>query len=83
MIYELHPDIRKFWEDQGCTLHQHIFFEPSLDSDAKIWWMIEKDHTLTALIAITLRNGTNLYYFDGNKYTEEEALRIIKLKAFF
>jgi hypothetical protein len=80
----IHQEIKKFWEDLGYNVDCDVLVGPgSAELDGYIYWTAEiPNETMREMIAITLGNGTNIYYFDGNKYAEQEALRIIKLKAF-
>ena len=80
MIHELHPDIRKFWEDHG----HNICKEPIFASNAQIWCEDNADHAI--IVAIVFDAGTEnelvVYRFGDITYDEPEALRIIKLAAF-
>jgi hypothetical protein len=67
----MHPEIKKFWEDAG-----HMVRGPTLINSYEIYvgqapiWRIE-----------TIAHG-NRYRFNSEWYSEEEMLRIVRLKAF-
>lgn len=81
MTHELHPDIRKFWEDEGFDI------EPGLGIaglNGEMYWVAKRSGYLPTVVATTKPNSASTYIFFGlvGEYTEEEALRIVKLKAF-
>jgi len=67
----MHPEIRKFWEDAG-----HVVHGPSIIDTYEIYI-----GPGPARLIETIAHG-NKYRFNKQWYSEEEALRIIKLKAF-
>jgi hypothetical protein len=67
----MHPEIKKFWEDAG-----HILHGPSLIES----WEIHIGHAPIWRIE-TVCHGDR-HRFNGEWYSEEEMLRIIKQKAF-
>jgi len=79
----MHPDIKKFWEDAGYKVSELTLAPTGNLLDAKTYWYISKWNVLPHVQAITLRNGTNLYYLGGEeKVSEEVALRMVRLKSF-
>jgi hypothetical protein len=81
----MHPEIKKFWEDAGYLITE-LTLAPNYPTynplDAKTYWSIGKDDEVPYVQAITLENGTNLYYLNDEKLSEEVALRMIRLKSF-
>ena len=70
----MHPDIKKFWEDTGHTLHG-----PSLIDSWTIY--VDTGGVIPIYLIETVCHGDR-YRFKKEWYSEEEMLRIIKLKAF-
>ena len=68
----MHPEIRYYWEQQGRIQTWY--------PDRYNFW--SKGHWIKDVFDGT--GGLKLYRFEsqGKQYTEEEALRMIKLKAF-
>jgi hypothetical protein len=74
--YEIHPEIKKFWEEAG-----HTVVGPSLIDSWEIH--ISTDPTgVWPLYRIEIICHGDRYRYNGQWYSEEEMLRIIKLKAF-
>jgi prepilin-type processing-associated H-X9-DG protein len=82
----MHPDIQKFWEDAGYKIDSILFDETHLimgGVDALIYWTVHRlIGDIGNVVAATLGNGVNVYWMDGHKYTENEMLKLIKLKCF-
>lgn len=85
----MHPEIKKFWEDAGYKIT--FLKEKNLKKDAlnPDIYFFNHQHGQTRIIAILLNNGDMQYIFNDNchfmdscKYSEEEALRLVKLKMF-
>jgi hypothetical protein len=75
MTHELHPEIHKFWKDQGYFNIR----EYQWDGRNILGWASNSNGSN---ILYLLENGVTTHYIAGGKYNEQEALRIIKLKAF-
>jgi len=75
----MHPEIKAYWEQQGYVITE--------DSDhiGKTYYGEEKDHR-EHIIAYEI-GGTMNYYLTlrgiESPSTEEEALRLLKMKAFW
>jgi hypothetical protein len=67
----MHPEIRKFWEDAG-----HKLIGPSLIDT----WEIHRGPGPFYLIDVVCHG--NRHRINKEWYSEEEMLRIIRLKAF-
>ena len=67
----MHPDIKKFWENAGYVLTE----VPKLSNFE--WWA-----GVHLLVASFDESNGMIYIFNGQKYSESEALKVIKLKAF-
>ena len=80
----MHPEIKKFWEDAGHVIFSIEIYPPNTEpSDENTYFFIEGGERTSPLIAILLNNGIVKYEINGHFwYSETEALRIIKLKAF-
>lgn len=80
----MHPDIIKFWQDAGYTISNLTLSPPNTNPlDANTYFFIRKNYQIVPLlIANLLNNGAVKYEINGHWYSETEALRIIKLKAF-
>lgn len=74
----MHPEIKKFYEQKD---HRVDYWEPTYSvyalEDAKGYWLAGD-----LIVGCYLNNGTNLYYFNGKKYSEGIMLRMVRLKAF-
>jgi hypothetical protein len=81
---ELHPKIIAFWEQKG------LIIKPRFALDGKkymLWDAVNLQHDVDAYIieytvAQTHDTGETTYWFEDGSYSEEEMLRVIKLKAF-
>jgi hypothetical protein len=71
---DIHPEIKKFWENQGFEVR-----EPWFSRSQYIYGY--KNSFISKLIARTDLNDSYEYLFKNWK-SEEEMLRLIKLKAF-
>jgi len=71
----LHPDIRKFWEEQGYFNIR----EYQWDGRNILGWASASDGDH---IIYLLEGSVATHYIAGGTYYEPEALRIIKLAAF-
>jgi hypothetical protein len=76
----LHPDVIAFWEKKGCTVESRF--------DMEIWhdnllWDAVKNNAIEYTIGITfLTDRPDIYYWNGEEYSEAEILRVLKMKAF-
>jgi len=84
----IHSDIKKFWEDAGYYISSIRIWDKNRD-DIKGWHRYAPpDFIKNKIIArhFDIDGKLEIQYFldpsDGNKYTEEEMLRLIKLKGF-
>jgi hypothetical protein len=77
-MIDIHPEIRKFWEDQGYTLTDPLGFFPL----GNVLWARQTDGLCFCSVAIKSKTGIVQYCIDNDLYSEQETLRIIKLKAF-
>lgn len=79
----MHPDIKKFWENAGWTMSsQHDSNDPYL---SRILYTIEKSNMSFHVADICKRSGNNYYFFpfnNFNSFSEEKALRLVRLKVF-
>jgi len=86
----MHPKIKKFWEDTGYEVDTDVLVGPgSADSPWRLYWFLMKDEKQLRLIGMSdiqrggkVRPPCTTYFINDREYTEEEALRIIKLKVF-
>jgi hypothetical protein len=70
----MHSEIKKFWEDAG-----HFLYGGGGITDI---WEIRIPLSDLPIYRIEVVAHSNTYRFDGQWYSEEEALRIVRLKAF-
>ena len=78
MFPNIHPNIEKFWTDQGFRIEYRPY---------SYQWIAISEYNVRRLISYISVDmdtliSTNLYSFSNMFYTEEEMLKIIKLKAF-
>lgn len=80
----MHPNIKKFWEDAG---YEVICLRPAIEDDYTFWTAM-KDGKQSFYVARISNNDlvADSYRLPDeiscNIFSEEEMLRIIKLKAF-
>ena len=74
----MHPKILQFWIDAGYNPYETGEYYDS--SGVHNYWAISP-YSEIAIIYQYLA-FSNKYFFAGNKYSEEEMLKIIKLKSF-
>ena len=72
----IHPEIKKFWQECGFS----IVNEDQTMSGTVTGYKHNKDYFYIRFIK-TLAFG-NTYRFNGQWYSEEQMLRLVKLKAF-
>jgi hypothetical protein len=92
----MHPDIKKFWEEAGYSVETDVMM-PHDDFPYILFWFLldENDQQVKCVGQSQTYERDNeaykqleedppctIYLLDENKYTEEEMLRIVKLKAF-
>jgi hypothetical protein len=78
----MHKDIKQFWQSVGYKLETT---PKDADGDTlKVGWWIYRPDTGYTLVGVEWRSGEKAYYLLGSnaRYTEEQMLRLIKLKAF-
>jgi hypothetical protein len=82
----MHPDIEKFWKDLGYTIDIDI-----LQSDYwKFYWAVHRVGKYPyqyvgqsdPVPPGTKKAKCTLYFIDGKEFSENEMLKVIKLKAF-
>jgi hypothetical protein len=73
----MHPDIQQFWKETYDTIYLTEF-------DDIVYWYVIRNLAASPTIAKCIRGSDKpvVYYFDDQEYTEEQMLRLIKLKAF-
>jgi len=87
-MHKMHPDIKKFWQEEGYTYIENEDQTSSITaSDGKVIYL----GTVTGYLPLggwlpisrmdTLAFGDQ-HRYKGVWYSEEQMLRIIKLKAF-
>jgi len=84
----MHPDIKAFWEKQGKIIHAYDF------STHKFWFIYSDPEYYnqggpppplkedTVCIELKSVNVGKRYYLQGANYSEEDMLKVIKMKAF-
>lgn len=75
----LHPDIRKFWENQGYYKIREVEW-----GYGRIigWANTSENGRERGHIIYMVEDGVFTHYIAGGTYYEPEALRVIKLAAF-
>lgn len=82
----MNPEIKKFWEAAGKEIQSYDY------DDSKVW-IAQPDIAYykqsgpyfwnNVVVCLHLKKSNIInYYFEGKNYTEQEMLKIIKLKAF-
>ena len=74
----MHPEIIKFWERAGFTIAAYH----TSDLPGQIVWFKIKDDKSYGVAAFIGVGGLTRYFIDDSHYSEEEMLKLIKLKAF-
>jgi hypothetical protein len=72
----IHPDIRKFWEEVGYQVDNDWWTSEHVD------YILKTKDGMTGAAAFRKRNAPIEYLFGGRLYSEEQMLRIVRLKAF-
>jgi len=90
----MHPEIEKFWTHSGYYVetdimmpceHPYILFWFVMKADKQLWCIGQSnsyDRKSEAYEQLKEDPPCTIYYFNEKQYTEEEMLRIIKLKVF-
>ena len=76
---KIHPEIKLFWEKSGYVIEP---LTPNIDEYLDMSWWILKDNYPVDTVAMTHKNKPAEYYMEGKKYSEEEMLHLVKLRAF-
>lgn len=81
----MHPEIKEFWENQGYEIKTSDRIHANIDQiDSNIWtnelFYAWTDNTHYFLIA-DIGANSKYYFFEWNKYSEEEMLKLIKNKT--
>jgi hypothetical protein len=80
----MHPEVKKFWEDAGYTVVVDIL----QDDLWKFYWVVVKNGLQVKFVGIsdvhppgTKDAPCTIYILNAKEYSEEEMLRMIKLKV--
>jgi len=81
----MHPEIKKYWENTGG--HVWVQKEPniSLGTNVPAYWLDRADNDTRQLLAVPFEDK-GLVYWINSKWkwvSEDRALKLIRLKAFF
>lgn len=83
----IHPDIKAFWESRGYELGES--YGASQAKGSFTIWDLRKDGCLITSVGLEYqRDKQKIYYIDIDnvfnriQYSEDEMLKLIKLKAF-
>jgi hypothetical protein len=72
----VHPEVIAFWEKKGYTVKSRE------GHDFGMFWDIVKGSAIFHTITQTFIDRPNIYYWDNKEYSEEQIVRIIRMKAF-
>jgi hypothetical protein len=80
--FNIHSDIRKFWEDQGYGVKTSDMIHFDVDGGNPDDWSNQlfyawTDETHYFLIA-DINSKKSYYFFEWSRYSEEEMLKLIK-----
>jgi hypothetical protein len=77
----MHPEIRKFWCDRGWEI---VYFQDHRIFQARRQSIVDHDFAIwnVEIVAKFLALTTIKYYLDGKWYSQDEMLKIIKMKVF-
>ena len=84
-LQDLHPEIKKFWMEK---YNQKISHNEHFGKGGIEWYVFSYKSILATInrhiIAFSdvAKDWETTYYFDGAKYSEEEMLKVIKMKGF-
>ena len=88
MKYPIHPEIERFWEEAGYNLFCKITtasrsWEDELLQHGFVRWYVKKDNTQQAAASVfNLPAPITDYFYEGKIYSEQQMLRLVRLKAF-
>ena len=79
--------IQNFWEDAGYEVKEWILGKYSIPGYGGNAWYAQKYFPSNNGFPVSLQiaykdNGIMTFIFDDNEYNQDQALRLIKLKAF-
>ena len=74
--------IYHFWELAGYEVSEHLRLEYSIPGYGGNVWYVRKDNPYIQFKIAYKDNNIMTYIFNDKEYSEEQALRLIKLKAF-
>ena len=75
----LNPQIEKFWIESGYRIRFTVFKYGKM---YQVFWEALKEKELPVPFCYMYSESKPIYYWKNNKYTEDQMLRIIKLKVF-
>lgn len=82
----MNPLIEKFWNDAGYTISQiHPGGNPTTgELEQRYLWCLMMEGTYIGLVGMsgTSQMKCDYYFFNNKKYSEDEMLKIIRMKAF-
>ena len=70
--------IKKFWEENGYEVREELYGAPKKEMSA-VKWDMNKD--IFYILPVYNPNADE-YYYENSYYSEDEMLRIIKMKIF-
>ena len=86
----MNEEIKKFWEDKGYKVEPRFTSELGLEwwhkshaFGSMLWDAIDDENiVIVYTVALTFKDKPTVYYFDGSSWSEEQMIKILKLKAF-
>lgn len=84
----MNPLIEKFWEDTGYKIAR--WYSPIIENTWRDLFCLFKDDTFIRVVGVSKcfdgprqnEAKCHVYYFNNKQYSENEMLKIIKMKAF-
>lgn len=81
MMHIIPDQIKNFWTERGYKVEPIFNTYPEKPNSIK--WGAYKDYSMVFTIALTrYEDIPAVYYWDGKVYSEAEALKLYKMKAF-
>jgi len=85
----MNEEIKKFWEDKGYTVVPRFtsilgleLWYKNHEVGSMLWDAIDDCNEIQDTVAMTFKDKPTIYYFDGGHFSEEQMLKMLKLKAF-
>lgn len=79
----MHPEIKNFWFRQCYHITSEFYSNKTIFHGEKGHYNYENYiHILLCECPIDITNVKSIYFFQDQKYSEQEMLKLIKLKAF-